>query len=149
MTWLVRVALLRPYTFLVLAILILIAGPIAAIYTPTDIFPAIRVPVIGVAWSYTGLSPDQMAGRIITTYERSLSTTVDNIEHIESQSLPGMGSVKIYSQPGVDIRTATAQVTSISQTVLKQMPPGVTPPLILNYDASTVPVLQVPTSRTT
>ena len=149
MTWLVRIALARPYTFIVLAIAILIAGALAAINTPTDIFPAIRVPVIGVAWSYTGLSPDQMAGRIITTYERSLTTTVDNIEHVESQSVPGMGIVKIYFQPGVDIRTATAQVTSISQTVLKQLPPGITPPLILNYDASTVPVLQVTTSSTT
>ena len=149
MTWLVRIALARPYTFIVLAIAILIAGALAAINTPTDIFPAIRVPVIGVAWSYTGLSPDQMAGRIITPYERSLSTTVDNIEHVESQSVPGMGIVKIYFQPGVDIRTATAQVTSISQTVLKQLPPGITPPLILNYDASTVPVLQVTTSSTT
>jgi CzcA family heavy metal efflux pump len=148
MTWLVRIALSRPYTFLVLAIAILIAGPIAALTTPTDIFPAIRVPVIGVAWQYAGLSPDQMAGRILTPYERSLSTTVNNVEHIESQSLPGIGIVKIYFQPNVDIRTATAQVTSISQTVLKQMPPGTTPPLILNYDASTVPVLQIVTSST-
>jgi CzcA family heavy metal efflux pump len=149
MTWLVRVALARPYTFIVLAIAILIAGPIAAISTPTDIFPSIRVPVIGVAWSYTGLSPDQMAGRIISPYERSLSTTVNNVEHIESQSLPGIGIVKIYFQPGVDIRTATAQVTSISQTILRSLPPGITPPLILNYDASTVPVLQVTTSSAT
>jgi CzcA family heavy metal efflux pump len=148
MTWFVRIALARPYTFLVLAIAILIAGPLAAFTTPTDIFPAIRVPVIGVAWQYTGLSPDQMAGRIITPYERSLSTTVNDVEHIESQSLPGIGIVKIYFQPDVDIRTATAQVTSISQTILKQLPPGTTPPLILNYDASTVPVLQVVTSST-
>src|SRR3984885_4982357 len=140
---LVKIALDRPYTFVVLAILILIAGPLAALKTPTDIFPNIGVPVIGVAWSYTGLSPDEMAGRIITPYERSLPLTVNNIEHIESQSLPGMGIVKIYFQPGVDIRTATAQVTSVSQTVLKQMPPGITPPLILNYDASTVPILQL------
>jgi multidrug efflux pump subunit AcrB len=148
MIWLVRVALSRPYTFIVLALAILIVGPVAAFTMPTDIFPAIRIPVIGVAWTFTGLSPDQMAGRIITPYERVLTTTVDNIEHTESQSLPGMGIVKIYFQPDVDIRTATAQVTSISQTLLKQLPAGITPPLILNYDASTVPVIQVTTSGT-
>jgi multidrug efflux pump subunit AcrB len=146
MIWLVRVALARPLTFIVLALAILIIGPLAAISTPTDIFPAIRIPVIGVAWTYTGLSPDQMSGRIITPYERVLTTTVDNIQHIESTSLPGIGIVKIYFQPNVDIRIATAQVTSISQTLLKNMPPGATPPLILNYDASTVPVVQVTTS---
>jgi CzcA family heavy metal efflux pump len=148
-TWLVRIALSRPYTFIVLAIVILILGPLAAINTPTDIFPSIRVPVIGVAWTYTNLSPDQMAARIITPYERVISTTVNNVEHVESESLPGMGIVKIYFQPNVDIRTATAQVTSISQTILRQMPPGTTPPLILNYDASTVPVIQVVTSSKT
>jgi multidrug efflux pump subunit AcrB len=115
MLWIVRVALQRPYTFIVLALFILIVGPLAALTTPTDIFPDIGIPVIGVAWSYTGLSPDEMAGRIITPYERSLPLTVNDIEHIESQSLPGMGIVKIYFQPGVDIRTATAQVTSVSQ----------------------------------
>jgi CzcA family heavy metal efflux pump len=146
MIWLVRVALSRPYTFVVLALAILIIGPLAALTMPTDIFPAIRIPVIGVAWQFTGLSPDQMAGRIITPYERVLTTTVDNIEHTESESLPGEGIVKIYFQPDVDIRTATAQVTSISQTLLKQLPAGITPPLILNYDASTVPVIQVTTS---
>ena len=146
MLWIVRVALQRPYTFIVLALLILIVGPLAALNTPTDIFPNIRVPVIGVAWPFAGLSPDEMSGRIITSYERTLSTTVNDIEHVESESLPGMGIVKIYFQPNVDIRTATAQVTSISQTILKQMPPGATPPLILNYNASTVPILQLATS---
>jgi CzcA family heavy metal efflux pump len=146
MLWIVRVALQRPYTFIVLALLILIFGPLAALNTPTDIFPNIGIPVIGVAWQYTGLSPDEMSGRIITPYERVLTTTVNDIEHIESQSLQGIGIVKIYFQPSVDIRTATAQVTSISQTVLKQMPPGATPPLILNYNASTVPILQLATS---
>ncbi len=149
MIWLVRVALSRPYTFIVLALVILIIGPLAAFNTPTDIFPAIRIPVIGVAWNYTGLSPDQMSGRIITPYERALTTTVDNIQHIESTSLNGVGIVKIFFQPDADIRTATAQVTSISQTILRQMPPGTTPPLILNYDASTVPVLQITTSGQT
>jgi len=143
MTWIVRVALERPLTFIVMAILIVIAGPIAALQTPTDIFPDIKIPVIGVAFQYTGLSPDEMSGRIVTPYERGLTTTVNDIEHIESTSLPGMGIEKIYFQPGVDIRTATAQVTSISQTSIKQMPPGTTPPLILNYNASTVPILQL------
>jgi len=149
MTWIVRIALQRPYTFVVLALLILIVGALAALQTPTDIFPNIGVPVIGVAFQYTGLPPDDMAGRIITPYERVLTTTVNDIEHIESTSLPGMGIVKIYFQPNVDIRTATAQVTSISQTILKQMPPGTTPPLILNYNASTVPILQLATSSPT
>src|SRR6201992_4130071 len=143
MTWIVRVALERPLTFIVMAILIVIAGPLAARQTPTDIFPDIKIPVIGVAFQYTGLSPDEMAGRIITPYERSLTTTVNDIEHIESTSIPGIGIEKIYFQPGVDIRLANAQVTAISQTTLKQMPAGTTPPLILNYNASTVPILQV------
>ncbi|MEJ0024874.1 MAG: efflux RND transporter permease subunit [Rhizomicrobium sp.] len=143
MTWIVRVALERPLTFIVMAILIVIVGPLAAMSMPTDIFPDIRIPVIGVAFQFTGLSPDEMSGRIVTPYERILTTTVNDIEHIESTSIPGIGIEKIYFQPGVDIRTATAQVTSISQTVLKQLPPGATPPLILNYNASTVPILQL------
>jgi CzcA family heavy metal efflux pump len=149
MTWIVRVALERPYTFIVLAILILVAGPLAAMRMPTDIFPNIGVPVIGVAWSYTGLSPDEMAGRVTTPYERILTTTVNDIEHTESTSLPGMGIVKIYFQPNVDIRTATAQVTSVSQSILRQLPSGITPPLILNYNASTVPILQLAMSSPT
>src|ERR1700761_1715477 len=143
MTWIVRIALERPLTFIVMAILIAVFGPLAAISMPTDIFPDIRIPVIGVAFQYTGLSPDEMAGRIISPYERALTTTVNDIEHIESTSIPGMGIEKIYFQPGVDIRLANAQVTAISQTGLKQMPPGTTPPLILNYNASTVPILQL------
>ncbi|RDS79467.1 AcrB/AcrD/AcrF family protein [Dyella monticola] len=143
MLGLVRIALARPYTFVVLALFILIAGPLAALRTPTDIFPNIGIPVISVVWTYNGLSPDAMSGRVIYYYERSLTSTVSDIEHIESQSLPGIGVVKIFFQPGVDIRTATAQVTSISQTVLKQMPPGITPPQIINYNASTVPILQM------
>src|SRR5580704_6366605 len=139
----VRLALKRPYTFIVMAILIVIFGGIAAFRTPTDIFPDIRIPVIAAVWTYRGLSPDDMAGRVIYYFERQLSTAVTDIEHIESQSLPGVGIVKIFFQPSVDIRTATAQVTSLSQTVLKQMPPGITPPLILNYNASTVPILEL------
>jgi multidrug efflux pump subunit AcrB len=140
---LVRIALSRPYTFVVLALLLLIIGPLAALRTPTDIFPDIRIPVIGVVWQYTGLPPDQMAGRITTPFERSLTTTVNDIEHIVANSYNGFGIVKIFFQPNVDIRTANAQVTAISQTLIKQLPPGATPPLILNYSASTVPIIQV------
>jgi CzcA family heavy metal efflux pump len=140
---LVRIALSRPYTFVVLALLLLIMGPLAALRTPTDIFPDIRIPVIGVVWQYTGLPPDQMSGRITTPFERSLTTTVNDIEHIVANSYNGVGIVKIFFQPNVDIRTANAQVTAISQTLLKQLPPGATPPLILNYSASTVPIIQV------
>jgi multidrug efflux pump subunit AcrB len=139
----VRLALRRPYTPVVLAILILMFGPLAALKTPTDIFPDIKIPVIAVVWTYGGLPPDDMSGRVVYYYERQLSSSVSDIEHIESQSLPGVGVVKIFFQPGVDIRTATAQVTAISQTVLKQLPPGITPPQILDYNASTVPILQL------
>jgi multidrug efflux pump subunit AcrB len=143
MNGIVRIALGRPYTFVVLALLILIIGPLAAMRTPTDIFPEIRIPVIGVVWQYTGLPPDQMSGRITTPFERSLTTTVNDIEHIVANSYNGIGIVKIFFQPNVDIRTANAQVTAISQTLLKQLPPGATPPLILNYNASTVPIIQL------
>src|SRR6201986_375875 len=139
----VRLALRRPYTFIVLAILIVIFGGLAAVRTPTDIFPDIRIPVIAAVWTYRGLSPDDMAGRGIYYYERQLSTAVTDIDHIESQSLPGVGIVKIFFHPTVDIRTATAQVTSLSQTVLKQMPAGMTPPGVLNYNAATVPILEL------
>ncbi|MGA2493082.1 MAG: efflux RND transporter permease subunit [Roseiarcus sp.] len=140
---LVRIALTRPYTFVVLALLILIIGPLAALRTPTDIFPDIRIPVISVVWQYTGLPPDQMAGRVTTPFQRALTTTVNDIEHIEANSYNGFGVIKIFFQPNVDIRTANAQVTAISQTLVKAMPPGATPPLILNYNASTVPILLV------
>jgi multidrug efflux pump subunit AcrB len=143
MLHLVRIALARPLTFIVMALLIALIGPLAALKTPTDIFPDIKIPVIAVVWTYRGLPPQDMAGRVIYYYERTLSSSVNDIEHIESQSLTGIGIVKIFFQPGVDIRTATAQVTSISQTVLKQLPPGITPPTILNYNASTVPILQL------
>ncbi len=143
MTELVRIALNRPYTFVVLALLLLIIGPLSAMRTPVDIFPDIRIPVIGVIWQYTGLPPDQMAGRITTQYQRILTTTVNDIEHITANSYNGIGIVKIFFQPNADIRTANAQVTSVSQTILKQMPPGATPPLIINYTASTVPIIQL------
>ena len=140
---LVRIALLRPYTFVVMALLIFIGGILTALRTPTDIFPEIRIPVIAVAWQYTGLSPDEMAGRITTIYQRILTTTVNDIEHIEANSYAGIGIVKVFFQPGVNVAVANAQVTAISQVVLKQLPPSTTPPLILNYSASTVPILQL------
>ena len=140
---LVRTALHRPYTFVVLAILIFIIGPLAALRTPTDIFPDIKIPVISVVWQYTGLPPDQMAGRIVSPYERVLTTTVNDIEHMEAQSFNGFGIVKLFFQPGVNISNANAQVTAVSQTMLRQLPPATTPPLILNYNASTVPIIQL------
>src|ERR1700681_4952913 len=140
---LVRIALRRPYTFVVLALLILIFGTLSALRTPTDIFPDIRIPVISVVWQYTGLPADQMNGRIMTPFERALTTTVNDIEHIEGVSYAGFGVVKIFFQPTADIRTANAQVTAVSQTQLKLMPAGITPPLVLNYSASTVPILQL------
>jgi multidrug efflux pump subunit AcrB len=143
MLGLVRVALRRPYTFVVLAILILIIGPLAAWRTPTDIFPEIKIPVIAVIWQYTGLPPDQMAGRITSPFERVLTTTVNDIRHIEAQSLNGYGIVKVFFQPGVNISTANAQLTSVSQAILRNLPPGTVPPLILNYSASTVPIVQL------
>jgi multidrug efflux pump subunit AcrB len=143
MIGIVRVALKRPYTFVVLAIFILIIGPLAALRTPTDIFPAIDIPVVSVVWQYTGLSPDQMEGRIMAPFQRVLTTTVNGVEHIEGSSLNGYGVVKIFFQPGTSIATANAQVTSISQEILKQLPPGTTPPFVLNYNASTVPVIQL------
>jgi len=143
MVALVRIALRRPYTFVVLALLILIVGPLAASRTPVDIFPEIRIPIIAAIWQYTGLPPDQMAGRMVTLFERTLTTTVNDIEHIEATSYNGLGVVKVFFQDGADIRTANTQVTAVSQTLLKNMPAGTTPPLILNYNASTVPIIQL------
>ena len=139
----VGLALKRPYTFVVMALLIFVLGPLAALRTPTDIFPEIRIPVIAVAWAYTGLPPDQMAGRITTLYQRVLTTTVNDIEHIEANSYAGVGIVKIFFHPGVNIAVANAQITAISQVMIRQMPPGTLPPLIVNYNASTVPILQL------
>jgi len=139
----VRVALNQPYTFVVMALLLLILGPLAALRMPTDIFPAIRIPVIAVAFSYTGLPPDQMSGRICTLFQRGLTTTVNDIEHIEANSYTGICIIKIFFQPGVNISIANAQVTAAAQVSVRQMPPNTTPPLILNYNAATVPVLQL------
>ncbi len=139
----VRIALRRPYTFVVLAIVILIVGPLAALRMPIDIFPDIRIPVIAAIWQYTGIQPEQMAGRVTTQFQRALTTTVNDIERLEASSYTGLSIIKVFFQPGVDIRIANAQVTAISQTLLKQMPPSTTPPLILNYNASTVPIIQL------
>src|SRR5277367_3806937 len=141
--WIVRLALRRPYTFAVFALLLLIIGPLSIINTPTDIFPNIDIPVVSIVWQYQGLSAVDMASRIITLTERTLTTTVDNIDHIESQSLDGVGVVKVYFQPKVTLATAIAQITAVSQTQLRQLPPGTTPPLIITYTASSVPILQL------
>ncbi len=141
--WIVKIALSRPYTFIVLALLILILSPVVILRTPTDIFPNINIPVIAVSWTYTGLNPEETEGRITTVYERVLTTTVDNIEHIESTTVNGTAIVKVYLQPNASIDRANAQITAVSQTILRQLPPGSLPPLILNYSASTVPILQL------
>ena len=141
--WIVKVALGRPYTFIVLALLIAIIGPLMILRMPTDIFPGINIPIISVIWNYTGLPPDEMADRIASNFERSMPNAVNDIEHIESQSLNGISVVKIFFQPNVNIDVALAQVTGVAQTQLRQLPSGTTPPLILRYDAATVPVLQL------
>ncbi len=145
----IRLALTRPLTFVVMAILIGLFGFLAAFRTPTDIFPAIGIPVVSVVWTYAGLPPEDMSGRIIYYYERSLTTQVSDIQHIESQSLAGYGVVKIFFQPTVNISAAMAQVTAASQTVLKLLPPGITPPIVLRYNASSVPILQLALSSKT
>ena len=141
--WIVRLALSRPYTFVVLALVILILGPIVILSTPTDIFPNINIPVVSVVFSYGGLSAPEMANRMISGYERGLTTTVNDIEHIESQTLSGISVVKIFFRPGARIEAAVAQVTAISQTTIRSMPPGTNPPFIITYSASSVPVLQL------
>jgi CzcA family heavy metal efflux pump len=141
--WIVRVALDRPYTFVVLALLILILSPLAILSTPVDIFPNINIPVIAIGWQYTGLNPEEFEGRITSVYERVLTTLVDNIQHIESTTYSGLAIVKVFLQPGASLDTANAQVTALSQTLLRQLPPGTQPPLVLNYSASSVPILQL------
>ncbi|MDE3108532.1 MAG: efflux RND transporter permease subunit [Acidobacteriota bacterium] len=141
--WIVRLALRRPYTFVVAAILVLIVGAVAIVRTPVDIFPNIDIPVISVLFNYNGLSADEMSDRIVYNYERALTTTVNNIAHIDSQSLGGRAVVKVFFQPGVDVGTAVAQITAISQSTVHNMPPGTQPPFIIQYNASTVPVIQL------
>ncbi|MFZ0801302.1 MAG: efflux RND transporter permease subunit [Terriglobales bacterium] len=141
--WIVRLALRRPYTFVVVSLLLLLLAPIVILRTPTDIFPAIDIPVVSIVWNYTGLDAQQMSDRIVSQTERALTTLVDDIQHIESQSLNGIAVVKVFFQPTADINKALAQVTAISQTQLRQLPPGTTPPLVITYSASTVPILQL------
>src|SRR5499433_248118 len=141
--WIVRLALRRPYTFVVMSILILVMGVLSIFRTPTDIFPSINIPVVSIIWNYNGLVPTEMNDRIIYVTERALTTTVDNIEHIESQSLYGVAVVKVFLQPGASLDRAIGQITASSQTQLRQLPPGTTPPLIISYSASSVPILQL------
>jgi multidrug efflux pump subunit AcrB len=141
--WIVRLALNRPYTFIVLAILILIAAPVVILRTPTDIFPNIDIPVVSVAWQYTGLSPDELEGRLTTPYEKAITVLVDNVEHVESTTLNGQVIVRIYLQPGASLDTANAQVSAASEYQLRQLPPGILPPQIINFSASSVPILQL------
>ena len=149
MLWIVQVALRRPYTFAVMAILILSLGPLVYMNMRTDIFPDIKVPVVSVVWTYNGLPASEMSDRITTYYERQMTTAVNDIEHIESQSLSGVAIVKVFFHPGVDINGAVSQITAVSQTVLKRMPPGITPPLVLTYNASSVPILPLALSSKT
>ena len=133
--WIVEVALRRPYTFLVMALLILLATPLVLLKMSTDIFPEINIPVISIVWTYTGLSAQELGQRIAAVNERSLTTTVNDIEHIESQSIDGRAIIKVFFQPGADINAAVAQVSAISQPVLRQLPPGTSPPFLLTYNA--------------
>jgi multidrug efflux pump subunit AcrB len=141
--WIVRLALRRPYTFVVMAILITLLGGVAILTTPTDIFPYINIPVVSVVWTFTGISPDDMEKRIVTVSERAMTTTVNDIEHIESQSYNGVSVTKLFFQPNVKVELALSQVTAIVQTILRVLPPGIFPPAILKYDASSVPILQL------
>jgi len=141
--WIVRLALRRPYTFVVLSLLLLIVGPVAMLRTPVDIFPNINIPVVSVVWNYAGLSPGELSDRIVLPFERNLTTTVNDIEHTESQTLSGVSVTKIFFRPSVNISQAVAQVTAIAQTQLRQFPQGTTPPLVIQYSASSVPVLQL------
>jgi multidrug efflux pump subunit AcrB len=141
--WIVNVALKRPYTFIVLALLILLISPLVILRTPTDIFPNINIPVVSILYNYTGLGAEEMEQRVTSVYERILTTTVNDIDHIESQSLNGISVVKVFFQPGVQVSAAVAQLTAASQPAIRQMPPGITPPLVISYSASSVPILQL------
>src|SRR5665811_427811 len=134
--WIVRLALRRPYTFVVLSLLLFVIGPVVMLRTPVDIFPNIDIPVVSIVWAYAGLSPEQLNDRIVLPYERNLTTVVNDIEHIESQTLNGVSVVKIFFRPTVNISQAVAQVSAISQTALRQYPQGTTPPLVIQYSAS-------------
>src|SRR5580658_10373808 len=141
--WIVRLALKRPYTFVVLSLLLFVIGPVAMMRTPVDIFPNIDIPVVSVVWQYAGLSPQELSDRIVLPFERSLTTTVNDIEHTESQTVNGVSVTKIFFRPSVNISQAVAQVTAIAQTALRQYPQGTQPPLVIQYSASSVPILQL------
>src|SRR6201993_371351 len=147
--WIFALALRRPYTFVVMAIVILILTPITILRTPTDIFPDIDIPVVSVVWFYTGMSPEDMANRIVANSERGITTTVNDIEHMESQSVYGLGIIKVFFRPGTNVQGAIAQITAICQTAVGRLPPGTTPPLIIAYSASTTPIIQLGLSRKT
>ena len=140
--WIVRLALRRPYTFVVVSMLIAILGVSAIVTMPVDIFPYIDIPVVSVVWTYQGLSPEEMEKRMVTIFERAMTTTVNDIEHIESQSYSGVSVTRVYFQPTAKVELALAQITAISQTLLRTFPPGSTPPSVIKYDASSVPIIQ-------
>src|SRR5438105_7855818 len=141
--WIVRLALRRPYTFVVVALLIAVLGVVSIVTMQTNIFPNIDIPVVSVIWSYGGLSPTEMQDRITTVVERALTTTVNNIQHMESTSFRGTSVIKIYFQPGANPSAAEAEVTALCQEILKPLPPGITPPLVMRYNAADVPVIQL------
>ena len=147
--WIVRLALRRPYTFIVMALLIAILGGLSIITTPTDVFPYINIPVAGVIWSYSGMSPDDMSKRVLLISERAMTTTVNSIEHIEATSYNGVGLIRVYLQPGANIDLAISQIVAVNQTILRTLPPGIYPPLVVQYDASSVPILQLGLSSDT
>ena len=147
--WIVALALRRPYTFVVMALVIILLMPLVILRTPVDIFPAINIPVISVVWNFTGFAPADMADRIITNSERGMTVTVNDIEHIESQSVNGVGVIKVFFQPNANIQTALAQVTAIVQTSVRSLPPGTFPPLVIQYSASSTPIVQLGISSKT
>jgi multidrug efflux pump subunit AcrB len=147
--WIVALALRRPYTFIVMALVIIILTPITILRTPTDIFPNIDIPVVSVVWFYTGMSPQDMADRIVANSERGITTTVNDIDHTESQSVYGLGVIKVFFHPGTNLPGAIAQITAICQTTVRSLPPGTTPPLVISYSASTTPVIQLGLSSKT
>src|ERR1700758_1230469 len=141
--WIVKVALQRPYTFIVMAFALTLLGVLTIVRTPVDIFPQINIPVVSVVWQYTNLPADEMGNRIVAQFERTLTTTVNDIEHLESNSMAGVSGVKVFLQPSVNVAMAGPRSTAISQPFLKNLPSGTTPPLVLSYNASSVPVLQL------
>ena len=141
--WIVRFALQRPYTFVIVAVLIAIFGVSAILMTPTDILPDIDIPIVSVIWSYSGMDADDMSKRIVGVFERALPTSVNNIQYTESQSYSGVGVVKVHFQPGVQVDLAIAQVTALAQSIVHLMPSGIMPPYVLKYDASSVPIVQI------